>query len=515
MENNTQLYARAYSRREFRSRRFEQYLIDDLPLEQIMLTVKDAQSVSGSRETVDQWKWWFKREGIFKNLNKEESVYIRREIEKIASHPPKTAVASNCLVVAGNEFLLKNEDIDKSYARVKNPETVSDELPSRRPLIIIQTPSQLDALRQPEDFRNLQQLIFNTRVHFDSSFEANLWAPDERGVHARSRKLRKELEVLSDMHNQFVEAYRQFKSGQTRKGWAMVRSTFELSDQIVQLQHHRLFPDLLGILLVLQQRSCPDAPGLDGILRRHLCLFAKARLPKNDPRRQFFEFIMRAPLDSIHHLYLIFDRQCRQLWSSKVKGNEIESYYSYNQASFPRADRGRFYSLFEGRAIGDIYNMLDSGDRQFGPYSTEAICLWHTALQFFASNEQYEEMSSISMRLCVRLERFKERWDFSRPPQLNHDAAMSFYLHGHAEEGRGNTMDAIDAFYHCIRLRSQVVNREEYDPLTGIALRKLETISSRLGDGVGVAFYQGLLEVMYSKLEAKYMQDMADSQQGI
>lgn len=224
---------------------------------------------------------------------------------------------------------------------------------------------------------------------------------------------------------------------------------------------------------------------------------------------------MLAPLESIHHLYLTFDRQCRQLWSSKVKDNEIESYYSYNQSSFPRADQGGFYSLFEGKTIAEISDILSHGDTQFGFYSTEAICLWHTALQFFSSTEQYEDMVFISQKLCVRLEKFKDRWDHNLPEQLNHDAAMSFYLHGHAENARGNTMSAMDAFFQCVMLRSQVLNKEEFDPLKGLVLRRLESIASRVGDGTSVGFYQGLLDTMYSDLETKDMQDTASFQYGI
>lgn len=418
------------------------------------------------------------------------------------------------MIIAGNELLLRTRDIEKSYARFTDPDNVKS-VPTRRSLLIIQVPSELSSLHQPDVFRNFQRLIFNTRVHFDSSFEANLWAPDERGIHARNPQLRKELQILSDMHNQFVEAFKQFKSGNMRRGWVIVRSTFELSGQVVRMQHHRLFPDLLGILLLLQRRGYREAPGLDGLLREHLCLMARVHLPYNDPRRQFFEFIRLVPLESIRHQYLMFDSQCRQLWSSKVTGNSIESYYSYNQASFPRMDRGQFYSLFEGKSIAEILNILSDGDRLFGVYSTEAICLWHTALQYFTSNERHDDMGYVANRLCVRFQRFKDGWDHNLPAQLNHDTAMSFFLHGHAEDAQGNTMSAIDAFYQCVILRSQVLRRETFDPLKGIALRRLEVIASRVGDEMGVGFYQGLLNTMYSDLEAKYIQETASLQNDI
>ncbi|KAL4931346.1 uncharacterized protein BDV17DRAFT_288894 [Aspergillus undulatus] len=484
-------YERAYARRECRSKIFEYYVIDNLPLEQVMSAPVQTQWAPQSQVTVDQWKWWFKREKIFKNLNAEEAIYLKRELATITREPGQASEARNYMVIAGNELLIRKGDIDKTYACIKVPENVK--IPTRRSLIIIQMPSEINALRQPEVFRNFQRLIFNTRVHFDSSFEANLWAPDERGVHARRPELRGELEVLSDMHNQFNEACKQFKLGNAGKGWAMVRTTFELNPRIVQIHHHRLFPDLLGILLLLQQHGLGAAPGLDS----------------------FFELIMLAPLDSIHHLYLTFDGQCRQLRNSKVRDNDIRSYYSYNQASFPRADQGEFYSLFKRKTVREICGILGKADEQFGAYSTEAFCLWHTALQYLSSTEQYEDMAYVSGNLCVRLEGFKYRWDHSQPKQLNSDAAMSFYLHGDAEDARGNTMNAINAFSQCIMLRSQVSSREEWDSWKGIALRRLEAIASRVGDGMGVGFYQDLLDTMYSDLEAKDVQAIANFQPGV
>lgn len=417
-------------------------------------------------------------------------------------------------MIAGNELLLKNANIDRSYARVKNPGDVKKG-PTRRSLIIVQIPSRPNYLRQSEVFRVFQRLIFNTRVHFDSSFDANLWAADERGVHARSPELRRELKILSDMHNKFVEACKQLESGNTYRGWVIIRSTFELNDRIVRIQHHRLFPDLLGVLLLLQQRGSPAAPGLDHLLRKDLCNWARVYLPGNDPRRQFFELIMLAPLESIHHLYLTFDSQCRELWNSNIQDNEIGSYYSYNQASFPRADRGNFYSLFERKTVFEICDLLGRGDERFGFYSTEAFCLWHTALQYFCSAELYDYMAYVSAKLCGRLKNFTDRWDHSLPTQLNHDAAMTFYLHGHVEDARGNSMNALYAFRQCIMLRSQVVDGEKLDFLRGIALRRLETIATRVGDGIGVGLYQRLLDAMYYELEAKDQLGMASLQHGL
>ncbi|KAJ6069433.1 hypothetical protein N7499_011320 [Penicillium canescens] len=380
MEETISPYARAYSCREYRSWRFEQYVTDDLQLTQMMKVPNPTQSISGSRETVNQWKWWLRKMGIYKGLSKEEATYLKREVERISGQSDQAAETCNCFVIAGNELLLKNVDIDRSYARVKKPEHVKKE-PTRRSLLVVQIPSKPNYLRQSDIFRLFQRLIFNTRVHFDSSFDAKLCAPDARGVHARSPELREELKTLSNMHNNFVEACKLFKSGNIHRGWTIVRSTFELNDRIVRIQHHRLFPDLLGILLLLQQNGCPEALDLVKILRKDLREWARSQLPGNDPRRQFFEFILLAPLESVHHLYLIFDSQCRQLWNSNVKDSDVGTYYSYNQASFPRADRGRFYSLFEGKTVFEICDILGSGDKRFGFYSTEAFCLWHTALQ--------------------------------------------------------------------------------------------------------------------------------------
>lgn len=343
-------------------------------------------------------------------MNNEEAVLVKRKLSAISKRSGQGSEVLNYLVIAGNEQLLGKMDIEKAYARIKDPEKVLRE-PTRRSLVIISMPFQLNILCQPEIFRNFQQLLFNTRVYFDSSFEANLWAPDERGIHARTPRLRAELKMLSNMHNKFVEALKQFHMGDASKGSAIVRTAFQLNERIVQIHHHRLFPDLLGILLLIQQRGHAEAPGLDALLRTELFLSARSFLPENDPRRLFFEFIMRVPSESIRHLYLVFDVHCREIWKSMTKDNEIESYYSYNQASFPRADRGDFYSLFEKKTVQEICGILSTADSRFGVYSSETFCLWHTALQYLFITERYDDMSSASKTICVRLEQFKDRWD--------------------------------------------------------------------------------------------------------
>jgi hypothetical protein len=55
----------------------------------------------------------------------------------------------------------------------------------------------------------------------------------------------------------------------------------------------------------------------------------------------------------------------------------------------------------------------------------------------------------------------------------------------------------------------------EFDSLKGIVLRQLETIASRVGDGIGVGFYQDLLDTMYSDLETMYMQDTENFRHGV
>ncbi|KAL4799557.1 hypothetical protein BDV19DRAFT_355276 [Aspergillus venezuelensis] len=330
------------------------------------------------------------------------------------------------LVIAGNELLLSNEAIERAYSRIENPTT--DKNPTCRALDIILLPSRLYDPRDTDMFRTFQKIFLNTRVYFESSFDAKIWAPDSNGLHARSRGLPSQLEILSDFHNQMVEALRQFAWGNTSKAWTMLRTTFDMIDRLVGIQHHRLFSDLLGVLLLTQQQRHPDAPALDAALREWLLQAARRSLPLNDPRRQFFEYLACVPLETVSHLYRAFDQQGRALWHARMKDNEIEAYYSYNQASFPRADRGRFYSLFEEKGIGKIRDILRYVDTHFGMDNTETFCLWHTALQYLFITSQYREMAIIADELCVRLIPFKNGWDHSRPKQLNHDAAMSFYL---------------------------------------------------------------------------------------
>lgn len=76
-----------------------------------------------------------------------------------------------------------------------------------------------------------------------------------------------------------------------------------------------------------------------------------------------FEALQKLPIDSKGHLYLAFDAYCRHLWMSKVAQDGCKAHYSYNQASFPRADPGGFYDFYRGKSLNDITATLESADR--------------------------------------------------------------------------------------------------------------------------------------------------------
>lgn len=121
-------------------------------------------------------------------------------------------------------------------------------------------------------------------------------------------------------------------------------------------------------------------------MAENLSCEARKALSPNDPRRIMLECLRKLDLDQICHIYLAFDAYCRRLWMSKVKHDIMKAYFSYNQASFPRADVGEFYSLYNGMALDGIENILARVDLELGSYSTETFCLWHTAIEYLWSD---------------------------------------------------------------------------------------------------------------------------------
>ncbi|KAH1496616.1 hypothetical protein KXX06_002145, partial [Aspergillus fumigatus] len=147
------------------------YLLDGLTLEDIKSEFERGQSLSEPRLTIDQWKALLRAQGIFKNLSEEEVVFIRGRIGLRGTW--------DCLVLA-SDVLLDNIEVEKHYKRRERHQQKT-KLPNRRVLTFIPLNFDLDSLSRPDTVKNFQQLLFSTRVHFETSFDSGRWAADDRG----------------------------------------------------------------------------------------------------------------------------------------------------------------------------------------------------------------------------------------------------------------------------------------------------------------------------------------------
>lgn len=58
-------------------------------------------------------------------------------------------------------------------------------------------------------------------------------------------------------------------------------------------------------------------------------------------------------------------------------------------------------------------------------------------------------------------------------------------------------------------LRNRLVSSNSWDPTKAAALRKLESVVTRLGDVFAASHYMGLLNRIYSAVETRDMQEQA------
>lgn len=379
-------------------------------------------------------------------------------------------------MVIANGVLLNNQNFMDDCKRKYIKSQIS-ELPQRRLLIFIPLPFNLTSLSDSGVFERFQRFLFQARVHFESSFDSEKWAPDNRGLYARNDELRAGLAELSTLHNMLIDALNQFKEGKNSRGGALIRNAFVLQESIVKNHHHRQFPDILAILSTMQRSGRGE---ICGYMTKNLFEWARISLQDNDPRRIMFEILKDLPLDSMDHLYLAFDSYCRRLWMSRAGSNHYKAHYSYNQASFPRAETGEFFDLYKGKRLDEIFLILREVDKELDEYSHETICLWHTAIRYLHAEGRYAEMVKISKALCMRLVQLEEIFDYSQRRQLNLDASLSYYLLGQAEEAQGDLMNALGSFALSVSTRKQVVPNNKWDPAKAAALRNVESLAIRL-----------------------------------
>jgi hypothetical protein len=422
--------------------------------------------------------------GIFKKIRGEDAI---RANEILLQSPD----GYYCLVFADG-ILQDNEDIIQRYCRRQSsPKERSDP----RKLTCIRLPFKIATLDNPDAFKNFQFLLFNTRVHFESCFDSGEWAPNHKGLYARSTELRAQLANLSRLHNTVFRALKQLEQGENRRAETLLKYASALHRSVVGYRHHRQLPDILGLLLMVWRSGNKE---LQDSIRKDLVSLARQFLSQNDPRRLMFECLEKLDLDQLCTLYLAYDAYCRSLWMERAGNDLVRAYFSYNQARFPRADAGEFYSLYKGMSIIGIQNILARVDVELGMYTHETMTLWHTAIEYLWSEGKYMEMGYICQCLSERIRRHGTGFDYSQDPQLNHDVSTTFLLLGLAQEAQGCHYTARLSFAQAAQVRDHVVPGDKWDPAREGALSKLVEVDRRIGEIYTANYSSMLIDKMYS-----------------
>ncbi|KAL4912678.1 hypothetical protein BDW62DRAFT_206256 [Aspergillus aurantiobrunneus] len=448
----------------------------------------------GAKETIslDQLKRLLKERGIYKNLSNDEVLVVKK------STGPATPTWG--YLVFANNVLLKNARIDSHYKKNKLEKSLRkpEAQDLRRILTIMPLNFEFRALKQPERFRSFQRVLFYTQTYFEFSFDHGVWAPDSRGLYARTETLRSDLSALSNMHNMVFDALRQLQAGKEERCRSLLRNTFRLHQSVVMNHHHRQLSDIIAILLLIHRAT--TLGDMLAWITTSLVAIAQQKLPQNDPRRIMFESLPSLPLDSDGHLYLAFDAYCRYLWKTKTGPESAKACYSYNQASFPRADPGSFYDFFARKGLERTQLILKKVDKELEEYSHETFMLWHTAVRCLKIEQRYYEMELLVRQLCTRVWRLGNLYDYHHARQLNYDSMLTFFLLGDALQAQGQLSSAVMAFAISVEIRCRIVPINAWDGGKSASLRRLEDIATRVQDMSIAGDYIDMKEFMYSSL---------------
>lgn len=424
--------------------------------------------------------------GIFKNIRGEDAVRAKTILDQ-------TWADGECLIFADG-VLQDNEEIIRHCRRRQDS---PKERSNPRKLTWIQFPFKITTLKDPASFKNFQYLLFITRIHFESCFDTGEWAPNHKGFYARSPELRAQLANLSRLHNMVFRALKKPGNEANSRSQTLLKSAFDLHRSVVRYRHHRQLPDILGILLMVQRAGEEE---LQHKITADLVSLARQVLPQNDPRRLMFECLENLDFDQLRPLYLAFDSYCRSLWMKRAGNDYVKAYFSYNQARFPRADAGEFYSLYKGMELGGIQNILDRIDVELGKYSHETMTLWHTAMEYLWSKGMFQEMGYICQHLSERVGRLGKGFEYGQDPQLNHDVSTTFLLLGLAQEAQGYLYTARLSFLGAAQVRDHVVRDDQWDPARESALSKLVEVDRQIGEKHTANNCRMLIDKMYTKM---------------
>ena len=292
--------------------------------------------------------------------------------------------------------------------------------------------------------------------------------------------------------------------------------------------------------------------GLVSSLCEHLHALAAQWLQPTDPRIKLFatlkELRQDHQWDPQGHLQMAFDAYCRHLWFNRLGSNDMKAYYSYNQASFPRAEPGEFYEKFQGKILDQMLAMLETVDHDLGQYSVATFCLWHTAINYLFQERRYSDSEVLCRELSNRIlgpaeldplvyhhaqlcfevaqsfghnlaKRILESGVFNPQlfyhSQLNFDVVKTFHLLGRSQEEQAKSLDllgrveeaqnkfeqALLNFVLSLNLRRATAKAGVWDPLLKSILMALISVGTTLGYHDGVEVWEQLLQAMFLTVE--------------
>ncbi|ORX92966.1 hypothetical protein BCR34DRAFT_438228, partial [Clohesyomyces aquaticus] len=410
-----------------------------------------------------QWKSILRELGVFKTICQADAKSVLEVTNQLKLH------ADGCLILLDG-ILFDLRDVESHQSRTRTKDNSSQAVSRAKNILIIPLPVRLGMLGNLEFFKQFRRLLWYTGVYFDINFDTRIWTPDDRGVFDRSEILVNGLTSLSNFHNMLCKALKHFGREDEEMGWATVRYATQFHLDVVQTKHHRQFPDLLAIALILERNGRED---IRKAMVQHLYETATQTLLDHDVRRHIFETLINLPLDLKGDLYVAFDTFCRQLWRLRAGNDRIKAYYSYNQAGSPRTSPGRFYELFHGESLPNIQEVLRQVDARFAHLDHARFCLWQTAIRYLlVERNQYQEAEIVCRSLLSSLGTVYHSVEyFQQRRQLNVDICLSLYLLGCAQELLGKLIEAMRTFQRCVDLRT-LIARNIWDPPRWDALEK-------------------------------------------
>lgn len=448
-----------------------------------------SQWLTAAASSKNQWTGYLSKLKIVKNMRSSTKAF--QDLLKQTSTRIPSGTCTLLILVDG---ILCDPTTAQNYlTKMKESGTGTVDVPQAPKILFISLPFTFSRLNDPGVFKFIRRMLWLANQQFTSYFDRGTWNGDNNGLYNRTDEMRIGLTELSILHNKVVDAIRHYRDNRDIGKQMLEDLVSRPSEEIVTTHHHRQIGDLLSIIRLLQ-RDLPECEvkgsgGLQNTFCTALSQLAVKEDPE-DPRRRLLESLSQLPdnrdWDPEGHFLVAYDTYCRHLWMKRLGEDNIIVFYSYNQASLPRAEQGKFYERFQRQEVTRIRSDLEQMDISLGEYRTETFCIWHTAIRSLLNEERYDDAMVISSELVKRIEEPDEPQDFT-PKQLNFDASMSLFLQGRALERQARSLPAVDLewqtkqkqalgyFQAACKLRELIVPESVWDALLNWVRMELAT----------------------------------------